>query len=257
MNQRRLMVDSIENIRDLGGYSTANNTQTRWRSFVRADHFQAWTPKTQQTLIEYGVKLVIDLRAPHEAKAQPNSFAGSGHVTYLNLPLMPDEVHSGDRFQGLLNTLQDNAEMYIFMLDECKLPIGGIFTAMATHHLPTTVIPTTVFHCHAGKDRTGIIAALLLSLAGADDAAIAKDYALSGEYLSEHLKKLRAESLARPDDTMRYNVLDTVTEDSMLTTLRHLRERHGDTPAYLRACGVSDAHIDVLRDMLIDVSSVY
>lgn len=214
---------------------------------MRADHFQPWTTDTQQALIEYGVKLVIDLRSHHEAQAYPNSFVGSGHVMYLNFPLMPEEVHSEGRFRTLLSTLEDNAEIYTFMLDECKAPIGSVFTAMATHHLPTTL-----FHCRAGKDRTGIIAALLLSLAGADDAAIAKDYALSGEYLGERLKKLQAETPAKPDDSMRYAVLDTVTEGSMLTTLRHLRDHHGDTPAYLRACGVSDAHIDVLREMLIE-----
>jgi protein-tyrosine phosphatase len=132
------------------------------------------------------------------------------------------------------------------MLEECKTPIGSIFTAIAAHHLPTTL-----FHCHAGKDRTGIIAALLLSLAGVDDDAIAQDYALTGEYLTERTERERARAGAMGEAMTRFDILFASTEQSMRISLGHLRERHGDTQTYLRACGVSDAHIKVLREMLI------
>lgn len=245
--QRRLTLDSIENIRDLGGYSTSNGKQTRWRSFLRADHYRSWTPATCQALIDYGVKLVIDLRAPHETISLPNSFADSEQVTYLNLPFMPNEVQSGIPFQTLLNRLEDPHEMYAFMLDECKTPIGEIFTAIATHNTPTTL-----FHCHAGKDRTGVIAALLLSLAGVDDDAISQDYALTGDYLSERLTNERVQAVAMGEDMRRHDALSITPLQSMRTTLGYLRDRHTDTPAYLQACGVSNDHINVLRALMTE-----
>lgn len=247
MMQRRLNFDGIENLRDLGGYTTAHGRQTRWRSFLRANHFQAWTTQAQQALIEYGVKVVIDLRAPSELESMPNTFASSSQVTYLNLPLMPRELYIGTTFQTLINTMQDPYEMYVFMLEECKTPIGEIFTAIATHNTQTTL-----FHCHAGKDRTGIVAALLLSLAGVDDEVIAQEYALTGEYLSEGITRERLQAQDRGEDMNRFDLLASTPKQSMQTTLDYLRDHYTDAPTYLQTCGVSDTHLDVLRTLIVE-----
>lgn len=244
--QRRLMLDSIENIRDLGGYPTPYGGQTRWRAFLRADHIQTWTAETRAALVDYGVKLVIDLRAPHETESSPNSFANSGQVRYLNLPLMENEVHDGQVFQNLANTMQDNHEMYRFMLDECQSSIGKIFTSIAEQHTPTIL-----FHCHGGKDRTGLVAALLLSLAGVSDDSIAADYALTTDYLHEYMTKARAEALATGEDMTRFDLLEIAKPQSMHTTLDYLRVHFTDAQTYLKTCGVSSAHLDQLRTLLI------
>jgi protein-tyrosine phosphatase len=245
--QRRLMVDSIENIRDLGGYSTANGKQTRWKSFLRADHFQAWTPETRQTLVDYGVKLVIDLRAPHELEQHPNSFSQSGQITYLNLPLLPDELDLSPRFRKLRDEMADNHEMYVFMLEESKSNVGSILTTMATHNTQTTL-----FHCFAGKDRTGIIAALLLSLADVDDASISTDYALTGDYLADRIANVVANADKFGADPARIALLFASTPHSILNTVQYLREKYGTIPNYLQTCGVSDTHINTLRTLMVE-----
>ncbi len=245
--QRRLIFDTIANARDLGGCSVGGNGQhTRWRTFVRADHFQSWSEATRQALIDYGVKLVIDLRAPHELQRMPNSFATSQEITYLNIPLLTDELDLSPHFQALRMKMADNHEMYAFMLNESKPQIGKIFTAMATHNVPT------LFHCYAGKDRTGIITALLLSLANADHEVIAHDYSLTGEYLVEHIAEQRTAALAAGMDIERFDVWFASTTQTMVTTLSHIQESHGGARAYLSACGVSDEHIDTLRAMLVE-----
>ncbi|MFN8372229.1 MAG: tyrosine-protein phosphatase [Anaerolineae bacterium] len=247
--KRHLRLESIENVRDLGGCPTADGKQTRWRAFVRADHFQPWSEATQQALVDYGVRLVIDLRAPHELKMNPNQIENSPHVTYLNIPFLPDEIDLSPRFRALRDAMTDNHEMYTFMLEECKPHVGEIFSTIAKHNAPTTV-----FHCYAGKDRTGLIAAMLLGLAGTPEDAIIEDYALTGEYLAERIEKVRAYASALGEDTSRFDLLFASSPQTMRVTLDYLRERYGDIPNYLRSCGVSDEHVNTLRAMLVEES---
>jgi protein-tyrosine phosphatase len=248
--QRRLILDTIENARDLGGCTIANGQQTRFRAFVRTDHFQAWSETTRQNLVDYGVKLVIDLRDPYEIKEAPNMFTDSQHVIYINMPIMGDEVHLSEQFQTLEDGLHEHFEMYQFFLDTCSTQIGKIFTTIATHNT------TTLFHCHAGKDRTGVIAAILLSLAGVPDEAIAADYALTGEYLVDRFAQRRAAALERGEDMARFEIMHAYSPETMRKTLNHLRQRYGSIPDYLRASGVSDAHIAQLQTMLVETSTI-
>ncbi len=250
--QRRLILDTIENARDLGGYPTTDGKQTRWRVFVRTDHFQAWSQNTQQMLVDYGIKLIIDLRDPYEIQDLPNAFAESQHVHYVNAPVLTDEVHLSERFRTLEDGMHGHHEMYQFMVDECSAQVGKIMTTIATYHTQATL-----FHCHAGKDRTGLVAALLLSLAGVSDEIIAQDYALTGEYLVERFAQRRANALAAGDDMARFEIMHAYAPETMLTTLNYLRERYGSIPDYLRACDVSEAHIATLRTMLVEAFNGY
>jgi hypothetical protein len=88
---RRLFWNACYNVRDLGGYPTSDGTQTRWRSFVRADTMCRLTADGRAALLDYGVRTVIDLRRSDELRLDPNPFAAppgqTGLVTYLNLPL--------------------------------------------------------------------------------------------------------------------------------------------------------------------------
>ena len=244
--QRRLLIENIDNIRDLGGYPAAAGQQTRWQTFVRADHFQVWTDTTQQALVDYGVRLVLDLRDPHEIQEMPSEFATSSHVVYVNTPLLTDEIHLSRRFRLLVHNMLDHYEMYRFMLDECQPQIGNIFTTIASQHTATTL-----FHCVAGKDRTGIVAALLLSLAGVSEDLIAQDYSLSREYLNDYFIKRRAKAAATGADMARFDQLHTYAPQTMLSTLAHLREHYHSVPDYLRTCGVSDEHLSLLRGVLL------
>jgi protein-tyrosine phosphatase len=245
--QRRIILDSAENARDLGGCLTEDGRQTRWRSFVRIDHLQAWTPETQQALIDYGVKLIIDLRDPYELLEHPSNFSQSPHVTYLNVPVFTDELHLSERFQTMEDTMTDRTVMYKFIVDECGTQLGNVLTTIASYNAQTTL-----FHCYAGKDRTGLIAALLLSLSGVPDNVIAEDYELTKDYLNERLALWRSNALTRGDNMERFESIHTYAPRVMLETLQHIREQHDSIANYLRACDVSDVHMNVLRAMLID-----
>jgi protein tyrosine/serine phosphatase len=105
-----------------------------------------------------------------------------------------------------------------------------------------------VIHCHAGKDRTGTIAALLLRMAGVPKAVVAADYAVSQERLWPLYEKLVAE--AGGEDKVGFWLKPTVTEDMMLMMLDHLEEKYGGVEAYLGWAGLSPEEIESLRTHL-------
>ncbi|NWF69316.1 MAG: tyrosine-protein phosphatase [Chloroflexi bacterium] len=241
---QRLIIPG-SNIRDVGGYATPSG-QTRWRALVRANLLIPWSPQEQQTLLDYGVKLIIDLRDDFEIAERPNPFAGSTQLTYLNLPLIGRERHLGSAFVTLRDTLRDNSELNIFMLDECRPNIGAILAAIAAHSTRATLI-----HCSGGKDRTGIITMLLLALAGVDEATICADYAQTKECLAVPFARYLADTEAAGGDGAQLRRLLDSTPEAMAATLAHVRARYGGVEAYVRACGLDNAQIAALRGLLL------
>jgi protein-tyrosine phosphatase len=170
---RRLPLAGAYNLRDVGGYPAANGGQTRWRTLFRADSLHRLSVEEQEALLEYGVRTVIDLRRPEETAAAPNVFAASSHVRYLHLSITdgaPDP--SGPSIEL--------DELYRRILDLRGEQLGAVLTAMADDGAFPAVV-----HCTAGKDRTGLIIALLLGIAGVPSEQIIEDYALSAVYLEE------------------------------------------------------------------------
>ena len=92
-----LDVDGAYNVRDLGGYPTLDGRSTRWRVFVRSASLHRVPPHSQASLIDYGIRTVIDLRMTRELEEAPNVFAGSSEVTYLHQNMIGDEPPSVTR----------------------------------------------------------------------------------------------------------------------------------------------------------------
>src|SRR5262245_8359723 len=190
---RRLSWDACYNIRDLGGYPTSDGGQTRWRSLVRADTLCHLTADGRAALLDYGVRTVVDLRRNDELRIDPNPFAAplgrAGIVTYLNLPLGTGA--SSDERTAVKAASETTLEaLFCAVLDNYWRGIAAILTAIAG-----ALEGVVLFHCHAGKDRTGIVAGLLLALAGVPNPTIAEDYALSGVCLQPiYAERLRQES---------------------------------------------------------------
>jgi protein-tyrosine phosphatase len=244
---RRLSWDACYNVRDLGGYATSDGTQTRWRSFVRADTMCRLTVDGRTALLDYGVRTVLDLRRSDELRLDPNPFAAppgqTSLVTYLNLPLGAGaSIHeraavkaaSGTTLEGLFCTVLDNYWRGIaaILAAIASAPEGGV-----------------LFHCHAGKDRTGIVAALLLTLAGVSYPTIAEDYALSAVCL----QPIYDEQLRQEPDPARREWMATwmaTTPETMLAILAHLDAKHGGAEAYLLASGVTGEKVERIRQRL-------
>jgi protein-tyrosine phosphatase len=220
---RHLPLDGTFNIRDLGGYLTAHGHQTRWRTLLRADSLHRLTPAALEVLVGYGVRTVIDLRWTHETLLAPNPLVASLTVRYHHLSMFGDEWPP-ERLPATY------ADVYRLMLDERQAQIGRILATLAG----PGALPA-LFHCAAGKDRTGVIAALALALVGVPAATIAEDYALSAHYLAN----------AYPGQPP-----VECPPAAMLATLDHLETRHGGAERDLLAAGLTPADLTALRQAL-------
>jgi protein-tyrosine phosphatase len=133
------------------------------------------------------------------------------------------------------------------MLDARQSQICEILRLLATPgRLPAVV------HCTAGKDRTGLIVALVLGLVGVSDETIVEDYALSATCLGEpFLEETRQRAVARGYTWEQYQPLVQCPPEFMQTTLQYIQERYGGIAAYARTVGLAPEHVDSLRDMLV------
>jgi protein-tyrosine phosphatase len=203
-------------------------------------------------MIDYGITTVIDLRAESELRGAPgppfSDFQSSGPIAspqtelesdvpvYLNLPLVDDEI------AFVLNEAPTMPDRYRLMIDRRQAAFGRIFNAIARADGPV------LFHCFAGKDRTGLVAAMMLSLAGVEDQAIGSDYAETDAQLAtryaEWLAKAAPDRLEGMRDELR------CPPEWMLRTLEYVEQTWGGVESYLEAAGVPPDSIDRLTAKL-------
>jgi protein-tyrosine phosphatase len=238
---RHLAWDDCANARDLGGYPAGDGRETRWGAVVRSDSLAALTPAGRDALVAYGVRTVVDLRLPAEIAAHPNPFAEPGDhgVAYTNVSIL-------DTAAGFPPDTITLAENYLWSLDRFRALVATAIAAIATAPEGGVLI-----HCAAGKDRTGLIAALLLALVDVPDRTVAADYALTAERLRPRdqawLENGPGERAEREALLVRY----APTAEVMLEVLDRLRQRHGAVEAYLRQAGVAPDDLARLRARLL------
>ena len=170
-DRRWLNVPSAYNVRDLGGYRTADGKTTHYRAFLRADSLHNLSESTRNGLIEYGVRTVIDLRRTFETVETPNALAGMEGIEFFHLNMIGDTNPPGyiAPAQDEWTTPEATADIYRVLLDQRQDVISETLAALAN-----SKGHTAIYHCAAGTDRTGIISALLLGLAGVPAETIAR-----------------------------------------------------------------------------------
>lgn len=238
---RLLAWEGLFNSRDLGGYPTADGRETRWGAVVRADNLGRLTDIGQAALADYGVRTIVDLRLPRELEEHPNPFAQPGDhgIGYYNISFVDP---AAEPLQGEM-TLADE---YKHMLDTFSSAVAAVMSAIAAAPEGGVLV-----HCMAGKDRTGIISALLLDLAGVPEQIVAEDYALSAENLrpleEQWIETGPGDRAERERIVARYSP----TVEGMTEVLEYLDERYGGVEAYLLAAGVTPDEIRRLRERLV------
>jgi protein-tyrosine phosphatase len=234
---RDLAWEACYNARDLGALPMADGGRTRRGAIVRADTLHRLTPAGRRAVLAYGIRTVIDLRVQFEVEAEPSEFpANSATLHYRNIPL--------DKYYPSITAMLDSAAtreaVYCIMLDQYADAVADILRAIADAEPGGVVI-----HCQAGMDRTGIVAALLLRLAGVLDDAIVADYALSAPRLMPLYEQMAAEAgeaMSEPKPAS--------DPETMRAMLAHVDGVPGGLRGYLRAAGLSDAELERLRARL-------
>jgi protein-tyrosine phosphatase len=241
---RILSWEACHNARDTGGYPTESGRQTRWQTLIRADNLHKLTPDGQAALCSYGVRTVIDLRLAHEIGKTPNPFAAQRDLAespaYLNLPLHDPAANAA------MDVAPSMMDEYIIILEQSKPLVAGVIQAVASGLAEGAV----VVHCHGGKDRTGIVVALLLSIAGVPRETIIEDYALSEAQLEPlHAAWLEEQRIAQGHPVDRPRWMHSRPE-TMRGVLDFLDREYGGPEGYLQAAGVSQSCIAQIRDHL-------
>jgi protein tyrosine/serine phosphatase len=239
---RRLAWDGCLNARDLGGYPTGDGGRTRWGAVVRSDSVAALTEAGRQALLDYGVRSMVDLRLPQEVAAHPNPFAepDSHGVSYANVSFIDPAAAPPEQ------AVTRMADDYKGMLHRYGQAVAAVMAAIANAPEGGVLV-----HCAAGKDRTGLIAALLLGLVGVAPETIAADYALTAECLRPRdLEWLEHGPGDRAEREVRLRAY-APTAEVMLEVLDHLTERDGGVEAYLRQAGVAAEDLARLRSRLL------
>lgn len=236
-----LPIAGTHNIRDLGGYFTTSSQVTRTGLLYRADKLHNLAPGPQAALLSHGIRTIIDLRYTPEVEMEPDAFVQSQEVRYKHLPL-----YELTGVEVLPRVPDDLYDLYVMILDHRREQITRIMRALMT---PSN--QPALFHCTAGKDRTGIIAALLLGAVGVPDEAIIYDYAISKLYLNELLDELRAQAALNGFDTDWYNRLLICEPETMQRTLQHINENYGGVVTYLIGSGITDIEIDASKEVFL------
>lgn len=237
---RHLPLSGSYNIRDLGGYETRTGSQTRWHRLLRADSPHNLSAMARAKLLKLGVKTVIDLRNTDELEQSPNPFANHDGVRYLNVPLFAGLSRAGTHPTNLI-------QIYQTALEHSQIEFRTVLRQIAESD------GITLFHCTAGKDRTGLIAALILGALEVSDEQIIEDYALTSSYIQPLVKTLREDALAKGHDLAWYNQLLTSEPSTMQVTLEHLETHYGGAQGYLKMLGL-EAEIENLRRNLLENS---
>ena len=241
---RHLPVAGAHNVRDLGGYRTAGGVILPWRRFLRADSLHRIAPGELDRLAGEGIGTVIDLRTPGEIAEAPNPFRARPGVDFLNLPLFDDLAPAA---LGQVKGAPRDAllDFYLAALHRRQDSIRAILAAMADAQ-----DGAVLFNCTAGKDRTGIVAALLLSVADVPRQDILADYAISAELISKLVAEFLELSRQRGGDTEAYARMLQSPARTMEHALGTLDAEHGSVGGYLSAIGLHDAQVAALHARL-------
>ena len=246
-SDRRVLFESVTNFRDLGGYRTAAGGSVRWGCVFRADSLHGLGLRDIERYEQLGLRTVYDLRGDAEREQHPDP------VPSRPLPISGRPAEAGARNSVVDLTADDGQrilrDLYVGLIEHAAVKIGDLFTGLvAAGGLPA------VFHCHAGKDRTGVVAALLLEALGVDRGAILDDYELTARYRLRVQQESSYQALLNSglSPEAAAGVL-TTPRWAMQEALDDLDERHNGIEAYLLGpAAMTRPNLQTLRTRLVE-----
>lgn len=243
---RLVALEAVHNFRDLGGYATADGRHTVWRTLFRADGLYRLTAADVVALEPLGLRTVIDLRSAPELSERGRFPVDVHPVVFHHLPIIDATWAVADRPE------HDRDEDFLIWAYQEMLTVGAPRFAAAFEALAEPDALPAVFHCAAGKDRTGLLAALLLGSLGVSDDDIIADYALTVEGMA----RFRAWAAREwPEWFERMASMPPAFTAALPEAMRHIVEElsaeHGSIRNYVKSIGVSHATLTRLESVLL------
>ncbi|MGB2874870.1 MAG: tyrosine-protein phosphatase [Gaiellaceae bacterium] len=245
---RDLVWEGCLNVRDLGGFPLEGGGETRFGSLVRADSVGHLTERGWKALVDYGIRTVVDLRGDAEREDDP---PGEARVDVLHVPFMEaseaewNEIGEELEKAAAQPTVADSTrDAYLIFLERFRTRVGAAIATVARAPEGGVVV-----HCAGGKDRTGLLSALLLRLAGVGVDDIAADYALSEERLRpRHDQWIEAAESEAERERLR-RITQTPPE-AITAVFAELERRYGGVEEFLLGAGVSEEELELAAGRL-------
>lgn len=239
--ERRVPLAGSFNFRDLGGRRTRAGREVRRGRLFRSDALHRLTAEDLVRLQSLGIATIVDLRTSIELEQTGLGLLHADEgTTHRHVPYWEVKADS--------NIPQDSAaltNLYAGMVDNPGACLADVFSILADERSYPAVV-----HCAVGKDRTGLVSAVILRTLGVPDDEIIADYAESDANLGGHVADLRRDGLSADYDAIPPHLLRAEPE-TLASALAHLDRRHPSIEAYLSANGVAAAHVERVRHMLL------
>ena len=242
---RTLTWDGCLNIRDLGGLPTAGGGATRFGAIVRADSIRQLSDAGWKALVDYGVRRIVDLRFDSELEADPPQELP---VELVHVSVLPDaDSNHWTEIDAIGDAAPDMAaatrNVYLEFLERFAANFARAVEAVGGSE------GAVLIHCMGGKDRTGLVAALMLRLAEVPITEVAADYALSAERLVTWSTPW-IEGAENEEERRRRMRISQTPGPAMIAVLEELERRHGSVNGYLLAAGMEEVTAQRIRERL-------
>lgn len=234
MQTTKSLLETTLNTRELGGYRTKDGGYTPCHKLIRSDAPKKLSEKDMAYLLDRQIATVIDMRGEADVRKMPNPIRDNPQFRYYNIP-----IEEGSSIPESTFAVPDS-----YMKIAAAESMGQVFKQIAL--APGGVL----FHCSAGKDRTGVVSAILLLLAGVSDKDITENYMLTKEYNQKRF------ALARQNfPNIDINIV-IPHEEYITQFLQLFREKYKDPENYLRSIGVLPGETGLLKSKLITLNKV-
>lgn len=262
LSRQRVEMDNVENCRQLGGYANKNGQTIRKDVLIRSGKLCKLDEDGLETLQEMGIRTVIDLRIPEEIKDKPDPKIDGVENIQINLADPKSNFYkmsvwgigiTKDNYESRINAIaklnMNLGEMYIEGIIDSEYgrkALRKVFSILADPKRNAIL-----WHCSGGKDRTGVVAALLLAALDVDRQTILDDYELTNEYVQHQRIVMKLASEYWGDDERekeRVATIAGVKREFMARTLQHIDKKYGSPMEFLtKTVGVSAAEIKTIK----------
>jgi protein-tyrosine phosphatase len=254
VGERRPIVEGCPNLRDLGGYATADGRQVTWGRIFRSSNLGRLTDKGLGQIQRLGIRLVCDFRTEAEAQNLPNRFPDAEAVGYVRLPIQHGEFEPTSVFdrikKGDVDWISEDfmIQGYIESVERYPNAWARLFKLLSEpRNRPL------LFHCTGGKDRTGAAAALILLALGVPTETVVADYGLSDGYNVDVRKAIYEHLRPFGVDIAKVEPYFTAPESRIRALLEYVDTRYGSAVDYLvQRAGVREETLERLRKDLLE-----
>ncbi|WP_099205675.1 tyrosine-protein phosphatase [Scatolibacter rhodanostii] len=237
-----LPLTGTRNTRDLGGYIIEGGSKTRTHVFLRSDSPANLTNEDIEALKAYGVRCVVDLRTETEMVAFPSRLKDVMGIDYYHVSIADGIASEGFQLDKIPKNM---GEMYVRILSEQSEVLARLIHIFASYKNETVL-----FNCAAGKDRTGVVAMLLLLLAGVGEETIIADYSMTEVYMTDIFDQQR-KNLEQTYGFLPPDYLFSSAPKQIETALKYLTSHYGSAEDYLKRAGASIQDLEIVKKMLI------